>query len=333
MKAGHDYSSSIGPLIADYVSLKRALGRGFRGQEYCLRSLDSFLAAYRDGSRDLDAHSFDAWSKSIAHCCPTVRRHSMILVRSLCLYRRRSEPRCFVPSVECFPATSQAIRPHIFTDTEVARLIRATRKLKVMPFAPLRPAVFRLAIILLYTTGLRRGELVRLTIGDVDLKERVLHVRASKFHKSRSVPILEDSAKEIEVYLKYRRGFRPHPVPMEPFLTWNVHGPARGYVGSALSRVVQQLFDTAGIRKRDGGRPRVHDLRHSMAVNALLRWYRSGADVQAKLPLLSTYLGHVSIVSTEYYLHFIDDVAASASERFAHRYGKLVTARQSRGSR
>lgn len=326
------YSSSIGRVIADYVSLKQALGRRFHVQEYTLRSLDSFLCTYGDGSHDLDATSFDAWRMSMEHCRSTVRRHRMLLVRSLCLYRQRSEPSCFVPSSDCFPACSQAVRPHIFTDAEIVRLIRATRSLTVMPFAPFRAATFRLAIILLYTTGLRRGELIRLTIGDVDLDQRLLHVRASKFHKSRDVPILDDATKEIEAYLKCRRSFRPRSSPAEPFLTWNVKGPAREYSGHAVWRVIQQLFQTAAIHKRDGHLPRVHDLRHSMAVNALVRWYREGVDVQAKLPLLAAYLGHVSILSTEYYLHFIEDVATLASDRFAQQCGEVVTAHQSRGA-
>jgi integrase len=88
---------------------------------------------------------------------------------------------------------------------------------------------------------------------------------------------------------------------------------------------MRQLFTLANIRTPEGRLPRTHDLRHAFAVNALLRWYRAGIDVQAKLPRLATYMGHVSNASTEYYLPFIEDLAAAASERFAAHCGALVT--------
>jgi len=80
----------------------------------------------------------------------------------------------------------------------------------------------------------------------------------------------------------------------------------------------------AGIKKSDGRQPRIHDFRHSFAVNALIRWYRTGANVQAKLPLLATWLGHVSIFSTYHYLHFVDELRQSANDRFTEAYGGVV---------
>jgi integrase len=84
------------------------------------------------------------------------------------------------------------------------------------------------------------------------------------------------------------------------------------------------LLDSTGIQKNNGGRPRVHDFRHSFAVNALLRWYRAGADVEGKLPFLAAWLGHVSILSTYYYLHFIEDLRGAANHRFQEGYGHLI---------
>ena len=88
---------------------------------------------------------------------------------------------------------------------------------------------------------------------------------------------------------------------------------------------LQPLLQKCGIVTPKGKLPRIHDFRHSFAVNALLRWYRAGADVEAKLPLLATYLGHGSAVSTHYYLHFIEPLRTAASERFAEHYGELVS--------
>jgi integrase len=98
----------------------------------------------------------------------------------------------------------------------------------------------------------------------------------------------------------------------------------RGYTGVGLGTGFRQLLTTAGIRTPDGHWPRIHDLRHTFAVHALVRWYRTGADVQVKLPLLATYMGHVSIVSTAYYLAFVEPLRALANARFAEHCGALL---------
>ena len=150
-------------------------------------------------------------------------------------------------------------------------------------------------------------------------------MRASKFHKSRLLPLSADAVQELEVYFSARRACRPDATTDDAPLIWRGGAVARGYSGSGFGRLFRTLARRAGIRTADGEPPRVHDIRHSFAVNALLRWYRAGVDVQAKLPLLSTYMGHVSIASTQYYLRFVEPVARVASERFAQHYGALVT--------
>ncbi len=324
MSAVAPFTSTLAPVISDYLALKEALGCRYANERRILKSLDVFLTA-QPGESDLTIETFERWCSTLQHLSPTVRRNHMRITRNLCLYRRRKAPSCFVPDPGFFPAPHQQLQPHIFTDADVAKVIEATQTLQVTSTCPLRPAVFRLGIVLLYTAGLRRGELLRLTLEDVDRRARTLLIRASKFHKSRCLPLSTSAFEEVDRYLELRRTHRVPVSPQEPLLIWNVDGPARGYTGTGFYRVVRSLLRATEIRKPDGRLPRVHDFRHSMAVNALLSWYRSGADVQAKLPLLATYLGHVSIVSTQRYLHFVDDVAASASARFAQHCGRLIT--------
>ena len=247
----------------------------------------------------------------------------MRVVRNFCLYRRRRESTCFVPDLQSFPANHQPLQPYIFTEAQIARLIQAADRLEPIPLSPLRPQLYRLAIVLLYTTGLRRGELLRLKIGDYDPRQQSLFVRPSKFHKSRHLPLSADTAREIAAYLSIRRR---HHLPLSPEtpMIWNRSQKGRAYSGGGLGQGLRALFRQAEIRTPEGRLPRPHDIRHSFAVNALLRWDRTGADIRAKLPLLATYMGHVSIVSTERYLHFVDEVAAHASERFNAHYGGVV---------
>ena len=189
--------------------------------------------------------------------------------------------------------------------------------------ANIHAKLFRLAIVLLYTTGLRRGELIRLKIGDYAPQQQTLLVSHSKFHKSRYLPLSDGTAQEINTYLDVRRHHQLPNTPETP-LIWNRCKNGNAYSGGGIGQGLRALFRQVGIYTPEGNLPRPHDIRHSFAVNALLRWYRSGANIHAKLPLLSTYMGHVSIVSTEHYLHFIEELASHASERFDTHYGAVV---------
>lgn len=313
--------SILRPIISRYLALQRALGKGFSTEQWILESLDQWLA--ETGLSDLEQENFTAWCKSKQHLASGVRRNHMRIVRNFCLYRRRSEPRCFVPDLLSFPANHQPLQPYIFTEVQIAQLIQAADQLESTPQSPIRAQVYRLAIVLLYTTGLRRGELLSLCIDDYDPRQRSLLVRHAKFHKSRCLPLSADAAQEITTYLSERRRLQLPLAPEAP-LIWHLGQPGEGYSGGGIGHGLRALFCQTDIRTPEGRLPRVHDLRHSFAVNALLRWYRAGADVRAKLPLLATYMGHVSIASTEYYLHFVDELASHASDRFDAHYGAIV---------
>ena len=314
-------TSILAPVIGRYLALKHTLGRQYDSEGRVLAHLDRFVAAQ---AADLTPDTFARWCLTLEHLASGVRRGRMRVVRNLCLYRRRREPACFVPDERLFPPLHHVIRPHLFTDTDVVRLLDAADALVPSPNSPLRREICRLAIVILYTTGLRRGELVRLTLGDYDPLERTLLIRSSKYHKSRLVPLSPDGVREIDHYLARRRALRlPHAADTP--LLWNRARSGNPYSGGGLGQAIHRLFGVAQIRTAAGHLPRVHDLRHGFAVTALLRWYRAGADVQAKLPFLALYMGHVSIVSTQYYLQFVEPLAAAASERFDRHCGALVT--------
>ena len=140
---------------------------------------------------------------------------------------------------------------------------------------------------------------MRLTLGDYDQAARVFHIRQTKFDKSRLVPLSSDGAIELDRYLKARHKIGAPRHADSPLLVHNHGGRFRGYTGAGFGQLLRHVIRTAGIRTSKGRAPRIHDLRFTFAVQALLRWYRAGVDVQARLPALSTYLGHVSVVSTQ----------------------------------
>lgn len=315
------FSSGIAAVLQRYVGMKRALGRQFNSATHALQSLDRLLA--KGGYADLDATAFNAWCKAHEHLASGVRRVRMLEVHAFCLYRRRTEPVCFLPDPLTFPPYHQRLRPHIFTESEITRLLKAASGMKGNPSTPLRPELTRLAIVLLFTTGIRRGELLNLTEGDYNRQERTLHIRRTKFYKSRLLPVHEGIANEIEQYLAARAKLKLPSSATTP-LIWNATRGGRAYTGTGISYCIKPLLRQCGIKAASGLSPRIHDFRHSFAVNALLRWYRAGADVDAKLQLLATYLGHGSALSTHHYLHFIEPMRAAASKRFAGLYGSLI---------
>jgi integrase/recombinase XerD len=318
------FSSALAPMFEQYVDLKRSLGRRFATATWTLQSLDRFLRDHAGAHKDLTRTAFQSWCLTHEHLASGVRRVRMLEVHKFCSYRRRTEPNCFLPDPTSFPPYHQRARPYIFSTAEIAKLLKAAGNLAPSPSTPLRSEVTRLAIVLLFTTGMRRGELLKLAVGDYNRKDATLHIRATKFYKSRLLPINEQIVGEIERYLLARTRNRL-PIRPDTPLIWNAREGGRAYTGTGLLYCLRPLLKECGIRTLKGQLPRIHDLRHSFAVNALMRWYREGADVESKLPLLATYLGHGSALSTHHHLHFIEPVRTAASERFARHFGALIT--------
>lgn len=307
------FFSKIGSMIMRYIDLKKALGQRTETLQYQLAQLDRFLTA--ECAADLDLYTFASWCKSIELLAANTRRQRMRMVYHLCLFRRRYEPACFLPDPSQFPPRQPLSKPHIFSETEIALLLYAVYTLQPHPCSPLHRSVARLAIVLLYTAGLRRGELANLCIGDYSHETHTLLIRRTKFYKSRLVPLSNDAVGELRCYLEERERSGFSNAVDSPLLIHR-HGGETGYSGMGLGQLLHKVIRHTDIRTAAGRSPRVHDLRFSFAVHALLRWYRAGVDVQARLPALSTYMGHVSILSTQYYLVLLDEVIEAASERF-----------------
>jgi integrase/recombinase XerD len=317
---------ALAAAIAKFVAHQRTFGRNYSVQEYVLKALRRFVA--RQGASDLSGLIFERWCKAEQHLSPNTRYGRQLLVRKLCLFRERYEPGCFVPDCSIFARPRPHPPPVIIARTQIAQLLGAADELAPSRYSPLRPAVMRIAIILLYTAGLRRGEVVRLQLGDVDAQHGVVHIRQSKFHKSRWVPLSSDAVRELRSYLRRRLRKSYDLRPSAPLLcnASRCYGRVgwHAYAGATLGQELTALFEQVGVHDAQGRRPRVQDMRHSFAVEALSRCYRAGGDVQTHLPKLALYMGHVSIISTAHYLHFIPEVAALASKRFGRRFSYLV---------
>ena len=289
-RASAAFSSMLAPVLTRYVDLKRALGLRFRNPTRTLESLDRFLNDHITNYPDLNVAAFQAWCQTQGHLTSGVRRERMRQIYSFCLYRRRTEPRCFVPDPSLFPKPHQRLQPYIFSVEEVAQLLRAASGLKRVSCSPLRPEIIRLAIVLLFTTGIRRGELLRLTLGDCDCRNATLRIRESKFHKSRLLPLNNDIAEEIEHYLR-ARARRKLPLSSDTALIWNGRKGGQAYSVRGLQRNLRLLLQQCSIFTLKGRLPRIHDFRHAHAVNEPAALVPEGCRSGGQTPLVGYLYG------------------------------------------
>src|SRR5215469_13573799 len=213
------------------------------------------------------------------------------------------------------PKLTRQQTPYVYSNDELRRLIEATSMLHAA-HSRLQAPMYRTLLILLYGSGLRIGEALNLTLRDVDVIERIVTVRNTKFFKTRLVPIGPKLAGELAAYIQ-RRGELPLPLGDGSRLFTTKTG--RGWPYPHVITLFQKVRRAAGIGSPTGEcrPPRIHDIRHTAAVHRVIAWYRTGRDVQRLLPRLATYLGHIDIKSTQRYLHMTTDLLQEASQRFA----------------
>jgi len=205
------------------------------------------------------------------------------------------------------------LTPYIYSQEELKRLLDVTSA-ACSSHVPLDAYVLRALILILYGACLRHGEALRLTMQDVNLDEAVLHIRESKFYKSRLVPLGADLNGAMERYARQRNQIFGQE-PDAPFFCFR---DGRPLSQSAVRRAFRRQRILANIRREGGAscQPRLHDLRHAGAVHRLISWYRSGADLQLLLPQLATYLGHIDLAGTQRYLTLTPELLHEASARF-----------------
>lgn len=213
------------------------------------------------------------------------------------------------------PALPPSLTPHVYSTEEIQRLLDATVVIN-NPCCPLQASSLKSLLILLYGTGLRVSEALSLKISDINLAEKIITVRDTKFYKTRLVPLGERVSEELKHHI-IRRNSLPMPDGVDSAVFAIRSGSALGY--RQVNDWFVQVRNAARIGAPPGEKkpPRLHDLRHTAAVHRVIHWYRSNEDVQRLLPHLATYLGHIKIKSTQRYLTMTPELLEEASLRFA----------------
>jgi integrase/recombinase XerD len=303
-------------IVEAYIDYKQCLGMRFRSQAAVLRA---FYRAIGDiAVAEVKPESVLAF---IAGTGPVTARwkENHTVLRGFYRYAVGRGFATMSPLPTDIPRSPPQLIPYIYTVDDLRRLLAATDILQT-PLSPLLASTMRSLLLLLYGTGMRIGEALSLTLQDVDLEDRVLTVRDTKFFKTRLVPIGPRLTTALTEYLS-RRCKLPLPAGKTSAFLATRTGIRLDY--KRVNKLFCRLRRSAGIRREATARyqPRIHDIRHSAAVHRVIAWYRAGADVQRLLPQLATYLGHVDVASTQRYLTMTVELLNEASLRF-ERYAQ-----------
>jgi integrase len=302
---------SLSKLLAEYLDLRRKLGFKADREEWLLRSLVSFLRT--KGSAFVTTELALAWAKRPADAHPSWWASKLSVARGFAKHVSLIDARHEVPPCDLLPRYCRRTTPSIYSADEISRLLRAAREMpsRNAQGLPFRRATYQTFFGLVAATGMRVGEAIRLDCSDVDWPNQLVIVRESKFRKSREIVLDDTVVRALRRYANERDC--THPRPRSPSFFVSRVGTRLIYnnVHSTFARLLRQ----AGIPR---AKARVHDLRHTFIVRTVLRWYDEAVDVDARMPLLSTYVGHRDPSSTYWYLSAtpeLMDVVARKVER------------------
>jgi len=298
--------------VRNYLAMRRALG--FKLQRHEAHLIDFVGFMRRHHARRITGKWMVQWVRENPSTDPCYQGLRFGAVRTFAIYHSTIDPRTEVPPADLMPRTRGSNRFYLYSDEEIQRLLAETLMYRVGATSISRWVRYTL-YGLLSVTGLRIGEALRLNVADVDLDQGILTIRGSKFGKSRLVPVHSSTRTALRRYLQRRNDYFNRS-DIEPFFV-SRHGTRMSHNDAWKSLVrMSRKIGLRGPADRHG--PRLHDFRHRVAVQAMLRCYRSGADPERRLPALSTYLGHGDLRHTYWYLHQNPALMKQAVGRLEH---------------
>ena len=302
--------SELSGHVEDYLRLRRALGFKLERAGHLLPQLVAYLEAA--GAATVTSELAIAWARLPGHTQPNHWAQRLAIARGFARYLRALDPATEVPPPGVFPTRRHRPTPFLWSQRDICRLLQSTRALR----PALRAATYEALFGLLATCGMRVGEAVGLDRDDVDLQAGVITIRHAKFDRPRLVPLHPTVTEALSRYAAERDRLCPRPRARAFFVSSAGTRLDRSGVGKTLRKITTSL----GMRT-ETVHPRAHDLRHSFAVDTLIRWQRSGLSVDEHIATLSTYLGHVSPADTYWYLSASPELMGLAAQRLHTRYG------------
>jgi integrase len=304
--------TSLATALDEYLGMRQALGVRFRVPAGLLRRFVAFL--HREGQEVITRELAVQWAMAPRHVQPATWAWRLGIVRRFARWRQAMDPRTEVPPAGLLPHRFRRPRPHLYTEAEIRALLTAARALP----SPrgLRGFTYATLFGLLIATGLRVSEALALDDADVVLDSDLLTIRRTKFGKTRIVPMHGSTTDALTHYAEARDRLVPRRLTPAFFLSERGTRLAPDNTRHTFALVSRQ----AGLRAptaggRHGRGPRLHDMRHRFAASTLVAWYRAGKDVERELPKLATYLGHVHVNDTYWYLEAVPELLQLAAAR------------------
>lgn len=291
--------------LSDYLIVRRRLGFALTEAGQDLERFVEFMD--RAGAEHVTSELALSWATSVpAH--PNRWRRRLGVVRSFARYLSTIDPQTQIPSEDLLTASLPRVAPYLYSEAEIAALMRAASALSPR----LRAATFQTLIGLMAVSGLRAGEALGLDRAAVDLHDGLLNVRSGKWGRQREVPLHETTIRALREYSQLRDRLVPQPATAAFFVSDRGSRLTANTFNRWFVKLIKQVgLEGAGQR----GRPRPHDIRHTFAVRTLIDWYQADENINAKLPLLSTILGHADPASTYWYLQASPELLALARDR------------------
>ena len=302
--------SELSGHVQDYLRLRRALGFKLERAGHLLPQLVAYLEAA--GAATVTSDLAIGWARLPGHTQPNHWAQRLAIARGFARYLRALDPATEVPPPGVFPTRRHRPTPFLWSQRDICRLLESTRALR----PALRAATYEALFGLLATCGMRVGEAVGLDRDDVDLRAGVITIRHAKFDRPRLVPLHPTVTEALSRYAAERDRLCPRPRARAFF----VSSVGTRLDRSGVAKTLRKITTSLGIRT-ESVHPRAHDLRHSFAVDTLIRWQRSGLSVDEHIATLSTYLGHVSPADTYWYLSASPELMGLAAQRLHTRYG------------
>jgi integrase/recombinase XerD len=281
--------------LHDYISLRQAMGFKLNEAQRLLPQFIDFLE--HQGSEYITTDLAVKWATMPNTVQPAERAKRLSLVRVFSRFCCSIDPRTEIPPIGLLPFHPHRASPYIYSDIEINKLLQAAGQLPSP--TGLRAYTYVTVFGLLAVTGMRISELVSLENKDVNIDLAELTIRDTKFGKSRWLPLHPTTQQILHQYVLKR----DHQYPIPQSSRFFVSETGAGLFSCTVRATFIKLSRKVGLRGiADSHGPRLHDLRHRFAVQTLLRWYQDGVDVNQHLPELSTYLGHVKVSDTYWYI-------------------------------
>jgi len=306
--------STLAAPIATFIALRRLSGTDYNSQAQLLGYFDRFLVDAHLNISRLTREVTDRYQQTLMRLAPRSRCNRLCVVKQLAEYLARTDALSYVPDSPRGPSSRAAHTPYIYSLSQMRSLLNAASDLP--PPDSLRPQTYRTLLGLLYSTGIRIGEACALRLQDVHGDEQRLYIAAGKFRKARWVSMSDSTCRAVQQYVDRRLHRRPRALDSPLF----INERDRPLHHATVNQTFHRLLQRSGIPTHTPNGPRIHDLRHTFAVHRLLAWYRDRADVNARLPWLATYMGHVNIQSTQVYLHATPELIEHVDRRFHQHY-------------